>query len=451
MLIRAAVNIPVALWLIAGAAPVLAQFDFPRTDINFDFDPWPTSVGAGDLNADGFLDLAVTGRNPEGVVLILMGNESGGFDPPATLEFSRHSDWVSVAHFDTDPHLDLAVALRRGPSRVAILKGLGDGTFAPPLEQPVGREPSHLLPADFDGDGDIDLAVSNYNSESVTFLLNQGDATFSTGQTVHLGQITRGTATAFYLASADLDGDLDIDVAAAMSSGFIAVIENLGNATFAPPVNHRVGTPTGIAAGDVDGDGDVDLVYADLDTAGASALAILQNQGGGVFEGITRIFSGNWVWYVTLADLNGDQRPEAIMTDALNGAVFLYENESVDAPAFNFSATLLVGGFPRAVLPYDIEEDCDVDLVVANISTQQVQILVNETPQDPPCRSAARVAGAMRAHAAAVVPRRGLGPRLEGFKPADTDGNGRVDSQDVAMLMGRWPWDGWAGLECTVR
>ena len=43
----------------------------------FDFDMYPTSVSAGDLNNDGFVDLVISGRDVGGRVLIILGQGDG--------------------------------------------------------------------------------------------------------------------------------------------------------------------------------------------------------------------------------------------------------------------------------------------------------------------------------------------------------------------------------------
>lgn len=66
------------------------------------------------------------------------------------------------------------------------------------------------------------------------------------------------------VASGDLDGDGDQDVAVANSTSHdVSVLLNQGDGTFAPHVQHGVGAaPWSVTSGDLDGDGDLDLVVA---------------------------------------------------------------------------------------------------------------------------------------------------------------------------------------------
>ena len=54
----------------------------------------------------------------------------------------------------------------------------GSGSFQAKTDYATGSYPYSVFSADFDGDGDMDLAVANYNSGTVSVLLNNGDGTF---------------------------------------------------------------------------------------------------------------------------------------------------------------------------------------------------------------------------------------------------------------------------------
>jgi len=427
--------------VLVCASVARAQFVFePPVDFSFDFDVWPTSIGYGHFNDDGLLDLAVTGRNNDGLMLILMGSEQTGFEPAVPLEVGRQTDWVAVEFLDGDPHLDLGIAPRGGIGKVTVLKGAGGGAFGDRTDYPVGRGPSHMAAADFDGDGDMDFAVMDNTSATVTLMLNDGNAVFtSSGQINHVGRLGRGLSGAFYLTAADFDGDRDIDLAVARATGYVTVLMNNGDATFAKPVHYAAGTATGIAAGDVDGDGDMDIVFADLTLAAPGFLGVLRNQGNGLFGDLAKFpMPGNTMWFVALADLDGDGLLDPIVTDAFGNRLFLFHNESADGQlALADPQQINVAGFPRSVFAVDLDDDCDLDLLVASISTHRVQVLINETPQVEPCRSAAtsgkspgRFAPRKKTQAKSPAPRR---PVI-----ADTNADGRIDAADLAAALQEW-------------
>jgi hypothetical protein len=140
------------------------------------------------LNGDGIPDL-VTANVYGNSVTILLGNGNGTFTQPAnspvTVGFWPWS--VAIGDFSGNGIADLAVANEYenaddplGTS-VTILMGNGKGSFtqAPGSPVTVGVQPEYIAVGDFNGDGVPDLATANNGGDSVTFLLGNGDGTFT--------------------------------------------------------------------------------------------------------------------------------------------------------------------------------------------------------------------------------------------------------------------------------
>jgi hypothetical protein len=64
---------------------------------------------------------------------------------------------------------------------VSILLGNGDGTFVQAAGSPipVGKTPIAIALGDFTGSGKLSLAVANYGDNTLTLLLGNGDGTFT--------------------------------------------------------------------------------------------------------------------------------------------------------------------------------------------------------------------------------------------------------------------------------
>ena len=90
-----------------------------------------------------------------------------------------------AADLDGDGDLDLATA-NFGSNTASVLLNNGSGSFTPATGSPfaVGTNPVSIESADLDGDGDVDLATTNYISDNVSILLNNGSATFTAGTPV---------------------------------------------------------------------------------------------------------------------------------------------------------------------------------------------------------------------------------------------------------------------------
>jgi len=163
----------------------------------------PLAIKVADFNGDGRLDLIVanTNQNPvsePGSLSILLGRGDGTFQTTSEVTVGIRPIPLAVADFNGDRRLDIAVVNQFGDPPLSILLGRGDGTFQagtavqiPILE--VGGSDG-LITADFNRDGRMDLAVvslANY----VSILLGQGDGTFETSILAGVGNAPHSGTT----------------------------------------------------------------------------------------------------------------------------------------------------------------------------------------------------------------------------------------------------------------
>ncbi len=342
-------------------------------------DGTPYSVTAVDLNRDGRPDLAIANGSGN-TVSVLLNKGDGTFAKQRDYPAGRDSYSVAAADLNGDGEPDLVV-VNEVDSTLNVLINEDKGTFigsGAPGDFPTGKGPSSVAAVDLNGDGKPDLAVANLRGNSVSVLLDEGDGTFATG-------VTYPTGTApLFVAAVDLDGDGKPDLAIANNNdNTVSVLLNRGDGTFAPKVDYDVpgGLPYSIAAVDLNGDGMPDLAIANY---GYGTVSFLFNQGHGKFQSFPEKdpkdkFTNPEA--ITVADLNGDGKPDLAVANDLSGttdvgvvSVLLNKGDGTFAP----KADYFTGGrSPSAIAALDLMGDGKLALAVANSGEGTVSVMLN--------------------------------------------------------------------------
>jgi len=122
------------------------------------------AVAAGDLDRDGRDDLVLSCFDNTNQLVIHRGTASGLAGPVQVPLPSPVS--VGVGDVNGDGKLDL-VACNVGHGTLSVLYGRGDGTFDDPVSLPTGPSPSAVVVADLDGDGQADAAVIDLSDDAI--------------------------------------------------------------------------------------------------------------------------------------------------------------------------------------------------------------------------------------------------------------------------------------------
>src|SRR5712691_4029425 len=228
----------------------------------------PSAIVTSDFDGDGHQDFAVANFTDNTFSVFLGGVDTSGnptFTPAAGSPFPLPTTVsgpiaMVAADFNRDGKPDLAIvnqttlanpAISQG--NVVVLEGNGDGTFqqfpGSPITAGMGNSPVAVASADLDGNTSADLAIVNQQDNSVTVLLNNGDATFAPGPNSPLS--TSSAPTSVAIADFNQDGHADIAVTsidANTSRVFLGVTAGFFTSAFEPPAGPLGTNPTAIVA-----------------------------------------------------------------------------------------------------------------------------------------------------------------------------------------------------------
>jgi hypothetical protein len=334
----------------------------------------PYSVAAADVNGDGKPDLVVANYGSRSVS-VLRGNGDGAFQPQQTFAAGNGPAAVAVADVNGDGKPDVIVA-NSNDNTVSVLLGNGDGTFQPQETVNVGVQPIAVTAADINGDGKLDLIVANAGDNTVSVLLGNGDGTFQPQQTVNAG----GAPSAVAVADANGDGKPDL-IVANRSDNTVSVLLGNGDGSFQPQRTFPVGAePFALAVVDVNGDGEPDLVVANRSD---NTVSVLLGDGHGAFQpapfsspGLPSgaFFAGFGPSGLAVADVNGDGKPDLIVTNLLVNTVSVLLSNG--AGNFQPPQTFATGTYPVAVAAADVNGDGRPDVIVTNRGDNTVTVLL---------------------------------------------------------------------------
>jgi len=344
--------------LLSTTAPGAATASFAAQQ-TFAAGNAPRSVVASDLNGDGKPDLVVANYNDNTVSVLFNTTVTGATTPTfasqQTFATDRIPRCVISADLNGDGKTDLIVATMDGlgESTVSVLlnttaPGAGTASFAA-LQTFVttNGDSFSVAAADVNGDGSPDLIVTNINDQAVYVLLNTTGpgaitASFATAQSFTTGLNPHSIVTT------DVNGDGRPDLIVANDfDNTVSVLLNTTAAgaaipSFAAQQAFAVGNTFSVTTADVDGDGKPDLIVANSNDLTVSVLLNITAPGDATPSfAAQQTFASGFAYTVTMADMNGDGKPDLIVASGDNTVSVLLDTQYLVTIAGSATGTIV--------------------------------------------------------------------------------------------------------------
>ncbi|CAF4016179.1 unnamed protein product [Adineta steineri] len=336
----------------------------------------PRDVAAGDFDNDGQLDIAVANFDGWNIGIFL-GYGNGTFSSQQTYPTGNSSNAQSIAigDFNNDSRLDIAVANFYGDS-MGVFLGYGNGTFADQVSYsvPLSTHPYDIVIGDVNNDDHQDIIVTVDYSQSILIFFGYGNGTFVEGNTY-----TTGSGSYPYsIAVGDVNNDNQLDIIVTnCGTNNVVVFIGEGDGTFPNQRTYSTGnnsSPTWIVLGDINNDNILDMVVADNGTnmIGTFLGSTYMN---GILEDTYSTGSSPHPHGLALGDFNHDGQLDIAITnyDLSNVGVLLSYTNGTFPLQIVFSTGDL--SFPISVAVNDLNDDNELDIIVANSATENVGIL----------------------------------------------------------------------------
>lgn len=238
------------------------------------------SVDWGDMNGDGFPDVAIVGEATTGPATRLYRNDGMGALIPFPAGLPDLQEGTSAwGDFDNDGDADLLLSGTNGAQNLTRLYQLKTGTFTAISTGFEAMSRSAAAWGDYDNDGDADLVIAGAgDTQNQTILYrNNGDSTFSQ-QNVPFEAVIDPTLE---WGDYDNDGRMDLLLSGQAASGPVTkVYHNDGAGVFTElPITLPGITNGQVAWGDYNDDGFLDIALTGESTTGRLAQ-LFQYDGG---------------------------------------------------------------------------------------------------------------------------------------------------------------------------
>ena len=343
-------------------------------------------VRAVDIDGDGDLDVLGAAEGPGDLIAWWEndGTPSGAGWTQNNIETSfdeAHS--VYGVDLDRDGDMDVIGTAGGNDDEISWWENDGSESFTKNVIDTTYNGAWGIYPKDIDLDGDIDILSTATTADDLTWWENDGSQNFD--ENVIKGDFDG--ARNVYAADVDTDGDIDI-LAVANIDDDITWWENTATFSFDPSwtasdIDTNADGAYAIFAADMDNDGDMDIVSASYTD---DTIAWYENNGAAnpswSAANIATNVDGAIDIHVTDLDSDGDL--DIVSVSDNDEIIAWFENDGATDPSWSKSTIdTRDDEWPSAVYAGDMDNDGDIDIVVASYNDDTISWYENDGASDP--------------------------------------------------------------------
>ena len=254
----------------------------------------------------------------------------------------------------------------------------------------IGSSPCSVSVGDLNGDGKPDLAIANFNSASVSVLLNTTAPGATTPTYSPEAQFaTKTSPRSVSIGDLNNDGKPDLAIANFISDSVSVLLNTTAAGATTPNYINQITfaagrRPGSVSIGDLNGDGKPDLAIACEGSDGVSVLLSTRAAGEVIptFASPSTFATGSDPYSVSIGDLSGDGKPDLAVANFYTDSVSVLLNTTAPGattPSYASQTTFATGSRPASVSIGDLNGDGKPDLAIANSESASVSVLLNTT------------------------------------------------------------------------
>ena len=341
----------------------------------------PTSSQAADFDGDGDMDI-VSSFEQSNLIQWFENNGTETFTPHTISAAANGVQSIFAADLDGDGDVDVVAAIQSGANAgFEWYDNNGSGTFTTRrISSGLGDSNAHSgFVADIDRDGDMDVLGGLDNSPIVAWYENDGNQNFIK-RTIFQGLNNDDGVS---VVASDVDGDGDMDAVASLGNGGVFWFENNGSQVFtarmfsAPPTSSAsLQDFRSVFAADIDGDGDIDIAAAGQDAGPGDDGQVVWYENNGSQWFTLRVLSSVALGAnsVFVADLNGDGRSDVLAASTLDSKIRWFRNDGggVFSEKLVYSKGDNIADYTWSVFVADIDSDGDLDVLTSIFGDNKV-------------------------------------------------------------------------------